>query len=177
MKKNIILIGFMGCGKTSVGIRLSYRMRRTMIDTDKTIERFQKMTISDIFAQMGEEAFRRMETQCLKRLLEEADGQIISTGGGLPVREENRSLLKQLGMVIYLRVTPQTVCRRLASDTTRPLLQGENPEEKVRLLLEGRKEIYEDAADMIIDVDDKNFDEILDEIIERVGTDDEATGN
>ena len=177
MKKNIILIGFMGCGKTSVGIRLSYRMRRTMIDTDKTIERFQKMTISDIFAQMGEEAFRRMETQCVKRLLEEADGQIISTGGGLPVREENRSLLKQLGMVIYLRVTPQTVCRRLASDTTRPLLQGENPEEKVRLLLEGRKEIYEDAADMIIDVDDKNFDEILDEIIERVGTDDEATGN
>lgn len=177
MKKNIILIGFMGCGKTSVGIRLSYRLRKTMIDTDKMIERLNKMTVSEIFARMGEPAFRDMETQCLERLLEETDGEIISVGGGLPMREENRKLLKQLGTVIYLRVTPQTVCKRLASDTTRPLLQGEHPEEKVRTLLEQRSPIYEDAANWVLDVDDKDFDTILDEIVERMEKDNETTGN
>ena len=87
MKDNIILIGFMGCGKTSVGIRLSYRMKRTMVDTDKWIEKKQKMTITDIFDTYGEDTFRRMETECLKELIQAADGQIISVGGGLPVRE------------------------------------------------------------------------------------------
>lgn len=177
MKKNIILIGFMGCGKTSVGIRLSYRIRRTMIDTDKMIERLQKMTVSEIFDRMGEEEFRKMETQCLERLLEESEEQIISVGGGLPMREENRKLLKQLGTVIYLRVTPQTVCERLANDTTRPLLQGENPQEKVRNLMALRTDIYESAADVIIDVDEKDFDTILDEIMERVEINNETTGN
>ena len=69
MKDNIILIGFMGCGKSSVGIRLSYQLRRTMIDTDKWIEQRQKKTISQIFQESGEEAFRQMETECLKELI------------------------------------------------------------------------------------------------------------
>lgn len=168
MKNNIILIGFMGCGKTSVGIRLSYRLRRTMVDTDKMIERLNKLTVAEIFEKHGEAAFRDMETRCLERLLDQADGEIISVGGGLPVREENRRLLKQLGTVIYLRVTPQTVCRRLASDTTRPLLQGENPEEKVKNLLEQRAPLYEEAANWILDVDDKDFETILGEIVERM---------
>lgn len=165
--KNIILIGFMGCGKTSVGIRLSYRMRRNMTDTDKMIERMYQMTVSEIFDRMGETAFREMETQCLTQLLEQEGGQIISTGGGLPLRSENRELLKRLGIVVYLRVTAETVCMRLKEDTTRPLLQGEHPEEKVRLLLEKRTPLYESAADIVIDVDDKGFDAILDEIIEK----------
>lgn len=167
--KNIILIGFMGCGKTSVGIRLSYRLRRTMMDTDKMIERLYKMTVSEIFAKWGEEEFRRMETECLGRLLEESEGQIISVGGGLPMRSENRELLKKLGTVVYLKVTAETVCKRLAYDTTRPLLQGDDPEEKVRTLLDKRSPIYESAADIIVEVDDKDFDAIMDEIMEKVG--------
>ena len=127
MKDNIILIGFMGCGKTSVGIRLSYRMKRTMVDTDKWIEKKQKMTITDIFDTYGEDTFRRMETECLKELIQAADGQIISVGGGLPVREENHRLLRKLGRVIYLKVTPETVYLRLKDDTSRPLLQVEDP--------------------------------------------------
>lgn len=169
--KNIILTGFMGSGKTSVGIRLSYRVRRTMTDTDKKIERLYRMKISEIFERLGEEAFRDMETQCLEKLLEETRGQIISVGGGLPMRERNRELLRQLGTVIYLRVRPETVCSRLAADTTRPLLQGEDREEKVQKLIEERGPIYESAADIIIDVDGKIVDEIVDEILEdkRVG--------
>lgn len=168
MKNNIILIGFMGCGKSSVGIRLSYRLRKTVTDTDKLIERWNQMTVSEIFERLGEEEFRQMETRCLERLLEEQEEQIISVGGGLPLRERNRELLKQLGTVIYLRVTAETVCMRLESDTTRPLLQGEHPEEKVRKLLNERTGIYESAADIIIDVDGKEFDEILDEILGKL---------
>lgn len=165
MKDNIILIGFMGCGKTSVGIKLSYQMKRTMIDTDKWIEQKQKMTVSQIFASFGEEEFRRMETECLKKLIDSADHQIISVGGGLPLREENHQLLKRLGKVFYLKIGPQAVYERLKYDTTRPLLQVENPKERIRALLFEREPIYEACADVIVDVSEKSFDEILEAII------------
>lgn len=167
--RNIILIGFMGSGKTSVGIRLSYRLRRVLTDTDKKIERLQRMTVSEIFERFGEAEFRNMETQCLERLLEEPEGQIISVGGGLPMRSRNRELLRRLGTVVYLRVKAGTVCARLAADTSRPLLQGEDREEKVQRLLEKRAPVYESAAEIIVDVDEKTLDEIVDEILEKAG--------
>lgn len=164
MKDNIILIGFMGSGKTSVGIKLSYQMKRTMIDTDKWIEQRQKMTVSQIFASFGEKEFRRMETECLKKLIDSADHQIISAGGGLPLREENHQLLKRLGKVFYLKIGPEAVYERLKNDTTRPLLQVENPKERIRALLLEREPIYEACADVIVDVSEKSFDEILESI-------------
>ena len=166
MKDNIILTGFMGCGKTSVGIRLSYALRRTLIDTDKWIEKKQGKTVSEIFASEGEEAFRRMESECIRELIGTADGQIISTGGGLPVREENRRLLGELGRVYYLKVTPECVYERLRGDTTRPLLQGENPREKIRELLESREAFYQEGADVTIEVSGKSFEDIITEIVE-----------
>lgn len=167
MKDNIILIGFMGSGKTSVGIKLSYQMKRIMIDTDKWIEQKQKMSVSEIFAAFGEEEFRRMETRCLERLMECADHQIISAGGGLPMRKENHPLLKELGKVFYLRVSPETVYERLKNDTTRPLLQVENPKERIRTLLLDRGPVYEACADVIIDVSELSFDEILENVLEN----------
>lgn len=166
-KDNIILIGFMGCGKSSVGLRLSYALKRTIIDTDKLIEKQQGTTISQIFATKGEEAFREMETHCIRQLLEDTDRQIISTGGGLPMKEENHKLLKELGRVYYLRVTKETVYERLKEDTTRPLLQGDNPQEKIEALLTKRAPLYETCADYIIDVSEKSFDEIIEEIKEK----------
>ena len=170
-KKNVVLIGFMGCGKTSVGIRLSYRLRRTFLDTDKHIERKQGRSISDIFASDGESVFRQMETDCIKELIETAGSvsQIYSTGGGTPVKEENRALLKELGTVIYLKVSPEVVYERLKNDTTRPLLQTENPKARIEELLAARKEAYESAADVIIEVDNKGFEEIMEEIAAIVG--------
>ncbi len=164
MKDNIILIGFMGSGKTSVGIRLSYQLKRTMIDTDKWIEQKQKRTVSEIFAQSGEEAFRMMETDCLKELIRTADKQIISVGGGLPMKEENHALLRELGTVFYLSATPEAVYERLKTDTTRPLLQVEDPEERIRTLLKQRAPVYEACADVVLDVSDRSFDEILEQI-------------
>lgn len=168
MRDNIILIGFMGSGKSSVGVRLSYQMKRTMIDTDKWIEQKHKRTVSEIFAHSGEASFRDMETDCLKELIRQADKQIISVGGGLPLRKENHGLLKELGVVLYLKVTPETVYQRLKADTTRPLLQVEDPEKKIRTLLEERAPIYEACADIVLDVSELSFDEILEQIGEEL---------
>ena len=155
----------MGCGKSTVGIELSYKLRRVVEDTDKLIERRQKRSISDIFAVEGEAYFRELETQTLKDLTSYKEKKIISVGGGTPVREENRKLLKMLGSVVYLRIQPETVCERLKGDTTRPLLQGDNPQEKVRTLMEARRDAYESCADLVIDVDDKDVAQIV-ELIE-----------
>lgn len=165
---NIVLTGFMGCGKTTVGIRLSYRLRRPMEDTDKLIEKEEGRTISEIFKADGEAFFRELETQCLKKLICMAKNTIISVGGGLPVREENRILLKELGMVVYLRAGAETIYERTKHDTSRPLLQGEDPQGKIRTLLAAREAIYESVADVVIDVDNKDFDTILEEIAEAV---------
>lgn len=164
---NIVLIGFMGSGKTSVGIRLSYKLRRPFLDTDKTIEQREGRSINDIFATDGEAYFRTLETNLLRELSERLHDQILSVGGGTPLREENCMLLKQIGTVVYLRVRPETVYNRLRGDNSRPLLQGEDPLMKINGLLMERKAIYEAAADIIVDVDDKNMDAVLESIQEK----------
>ncbi len=171
--KNVILTGFMGCGKTTVGIRLSYRLRRAMEDTDKLIEKEERRTISEIFRTDGEEYFRELETKCLKKLIRTSKNMIISVGGGLPLREENRALLKELGTVIYLRANAETIYERTKHDTSRPLLQGDDPQGKIRVLLAAREAVYESAADVVIDVNGKSFDMILDEIAAAVEKGDE----
>lgn len=166
MPDNIILIGFMGSGKTTMGIRLSYRLRQTFLDTDRLIEKEENRSITDIFAADGEEYFRKKETEMLEQLLKETSGQVISVGGGTPLREKNRELLHKLGKVIYLKVSPETVYERLKGDNTRPLLQGENPMEKIKALLQERNGIYEETADVIICGDGKDCQQILDEMME-----------
>lgn len=167
MSKNVILIGFMGCGKTSVGIRLSYQMRRAFLDTDKLIERRAGMTISEIFEKDGEAYFRKLETETLKGLLTEEGDRVISTGGGLPTREENRALLKKLGTVVYLKLSAQTVYERLRGDTQRPLLQCDDPLGKIQELMAAREAMYTAAADVTVDVDGRSFEAIIKEIEEK----------
>lgn len=164
---NVILIGFMGSGKTVIGIRLSYRLRRVVEDTDKLIEKKEGMAISDIFAYKGEKAFREMETECIKELLHQKEERIISTGGGLPTNTLNHTILKELGTVFYLKVSPQTVWERLKGDTTRPLLQCDNPKDKIAEMISIRDPLYESACDEVICVDGKSVEQILDEIIEK----------
>lgn len=164
-KKNVILIGFMGSGKTTVGIRLSYRLRMTVSDTDKLIERREGRSISNIFEWDGEETFRKLETELLKKIRDSAHTQIISVGGGTLVNPVNRKLLKQCGTVVYLKIQPETVYERLKEDTSRPLLQCENPLAKIRELLEERKAAYEECADITVSVDNRDMDDILEEIL------------
>ena len=163
-EKNLVLIGFMGSGKTSVGLKLSYKLKMPVEDTDKLIERREGKSIRQIFEEEGEEIFRKKETELLGELADRQGRVIYSVGGGTPVREENRKLLRQLGTVVYLQISPETVYERLKGDTTRPLLQCENPLEKIRELMESRKEAYESCADIIIAVDLLDMEEILEQI-------------
>lgn len=163
-EKNLVLIGFMGSGKTSVGLKLSYKLRMPVEDTDKLIERREGKSIRQIFEEEGEEVFRKKETELLEELADRQGRVIYSVGGGTPVREENRKLLRQLGTVVYLQISPETVYERLKGDTTRPLLQCENPLEKIRELMESRREAYESCADIMIAVDLLDMEEILEQI-------------
>ncbi len=166
--KSIVLIGFMGSGKTTVGLKLSYKLRMPVEDTDKLIEKRQGASISEIFAREGEETFRRMETELLKELGTRDYSHIFSVGGGTPVREENRELLKKMGLVVYLRAQPETIYKRIKGDTERPLLQCEDPLERIRELLAARQDAYEACADIIVDVDDVPMEKVLERIRQAV---------
>jgi len=167
--RSLVLIGFMGSGKTSVGVKLSYRMRMSVEDTDKLIERREGRSISEIFSDDGEEYFRQLETELLSELVEKGGCKIYSVGGGTPVKAENRRLLRRLGEVVYLKVSPETVYERLKNDTSRPLLQCADPLGKIRGLMEERREAYESCADMIIEADNASMDSIAADIVEGTG--------
>ena len=164
---NIILIGYMGCGKSTIGKKLSYAVRKPYVDTDKLIETKEKKTSSTIFSEQGEEAFREMETACIKSLFEQKQEHVIAVGGGLPLKPENRELLKKLGTVVYLRTSVEELTKRLAGDTTRPLLAGGNIREKITHLMDMRLSDYLDAAEVIIDTDGRSFDEMYENILKE----------
>lgn len=165
---NIILTGFMGCGKSTVGIRLSYRLKMPYLDTDKIIEKEQNKTIREIFETEGEAYFRRLEKECIEKLIQTTQNTIISVGGGLIVQPGLGELVKQLGTVIYLELSPEGIFKRLENDTTRPLLAGKDPLSHIKKLLKERKPIYETYADMIISVENRNFEEIISMIGEEL---------
>ena len=165
MKQNIVLIGFMGCGKTTIGTALAEKLEYGFLDTDARIVEKEGRSISDIFAKEGESYFRDVETKTIKELADSCEKTIVSTGGGLPLRECNGDILKRLGFVVFLKVGKDTVLKRLEGDTTRPLLQGDDVEGKVERLLEFRNPIYEYTAHVVVSTDDKTVEEIVGEII------------
>lgn len=162
---HIILIGFMGAGKTTIGKALAQKSNLVFTDTDERIEKQQQMKISDIFAQHGEAYFRDLETEMLKDLLKEKERMVISVGGGLPVREENRALLRQLGCVVYLQADAETLTARLRGSKNRPKLQGGDLREKINSLMDAREAFYLDAAAVQIRTDDKKIQEVVKEIM------------
>lgn len=138
------------------------------MDTDAWIEKRQGMTISEIFKLMGEEYFRDLETKVLRELLEEDNEYVISVGGGMPLREENRRILRKLGKVIYLNATPETIYDRIKGDTARPLLQTANPKARIKEMLGDREEKYLAAAHEIVSVDGKEVSKVLDELMKII---------
>lgn len=162
---NIVLIGFMGCGKTTFGKWIAKHRGMDFIDTDDYIESVQKRSINEIFADRGEEYFRDLETQTIKKLAESVNNSVISVGGGLPVRECNRALLKKLGKVVFLDTSIDELEKRLSNDTRRPLLAGGKVRDKIEALMRARKDIYESTADCIITTDNQSFEAMYDNII------------
>jgi shikimate kinase len=163
---NILLTGFMGAGKTTVGKKLARRLGYLFVDTDREIEKKQKCSISEIFKYAGEECFRDLETEILQKLQSEQN-LVIATGGGMVLRYKNRTLMQNLGTRVYLQVELQELMRRLKKDKKRPLLQKSNPEELILEMLQKRKHIYEDA-ECIIETTDLSPQQMVTEIIRKI---------
>lgn len=163
--KAIVLIGFMGCGKSTIGKQLAEAFGYEFLDMDELIEKHEGTTISEIFATKGEAYFRNLETQAISGQLSDLRNKIISTGGGMPISPANHRPLKECGKVVYLKVSPETVLERLKHDTTRPLLQREDKEEAVRSLMAEREPIYTRLADVTIVTDGKSVEQVVEEVL------------
>jgi shikimate kinase len=146
-KKNIILIGFMGTGKTVTGRILAERTGMELVDMDSLIEARQGKTIPEIFAQDGEAGFRRLERDLVQELSKRS-GLIISTGGGVVTNPDNLSDFAESGLLVCLTASPETIFQRLEKDTTRPLLSGDK-KEQIETLLKRRQPLYDAIARQI----------------------------
>ena len=162
---NVVLVGPMGSGKTSVGRRLACVLKRDFFDSDFEIVAKTGVAIDHIFDVEGEEGFRIRETQMLKDLCE-IPNIVLATGGGIVIKPENRELLKQNhSFVVYLSSTVEQLLKRTAKSKTRPLLEQSNDREKtIRDLLEAREDWYQEVADVVIDTTGKKLYAIINEI-------------
>lgn len=165
---SIVLIGFMGSGKTTIGKLLQERTGFLLLDSDHEIEKEQGKKISEIFKEQGEPAFRKMEADYLDRLSISDQKLILSTGGGMPLLEENARRMKKVGKVIYLKASADTIYQRVKEDTDRPLLQTGDRKKTIEELLAKRDPLYSRAADIIIETDDLDLKMVADEILNRI---------
>ena len=162
--KNIFLIGFMGCGKSTMARMLAERTQMSLVEMDETIEAEAGKSINEIFETLGEEHFRDLESQLILRVAEKG-GAVVSCGGGAILRLENVENMKKNGTVIYFSATPETIYKRVRNSTTRPLLNGNMNVEYIETLMKQRLSRYEAAADITISVDGKEKKEILEELL------------
>lgn len=142
----------MASGKTTVGLKLAKAFSMPFFDSDEVIEQRNGVPISTIFDIEGEEGFRAREMEVIEELTAK-DRIVLSTGGGAVIKQKNRQSLCARGFVVYLRVSASTILKRTCKDKKRPLLQGDNPEQMIKEILQQRTPLYEEIADLIIDTD------------------------
>jgi len=168
INKNIILIGLSGTGKTTVGVRLAEMLNRPFFDLDEIIEREEGEDIPNIFALKGEKYFRDQESFKVKEFSRMLEGPaVISTGGGVVLREENIRHLQESGLIILLTASPEEIARRLGGAQDRPLLQNQDPQdalEKIRHMNEKRNPLYLKASDLKICTDNKTARQVAQEL-------------
>lgn len=160
---NIALIGFMGSGKSTVGRIVADQLRFTLIDTDHEIEARSSKTVTQIFSQSGEAAFRQFEHELVLELASRAQ-TVISTGGGLPVNPANLESLKQHALVVCLWASPDRIWERVRHHAHRPLLNGPDPQGKIRELLTEREPYYR-QADVLLNTELRTLKEIAHQIV------------
>jgi len=165
---NIILVGFMATGKTSVGEKLAEKLGRIFIDTDRVIEQKTGLKTGQIFEQHGEPYFRMRESEAVAHLGSYPAGSlVVATGGGVLLREENRRALKKNGFLILLTADEKIILKRSGNTGERPLLNGQDPVEKIRILLGERENLYS-GCDLGIDTTEKTILEVVREIVEKI---------
>lgn len=162
---NIVLCGFMGCGKSTIGKLVAKKTHREFIDLDSFIEEKQGLSIREIFETYGEDYFRNCETDAISELVNKND-VVLALGGGAVLKNKNVELLKSSGKIIFLDVTANTVFSRLKNDTSRPLLNTDDKLAEITKRLNDRLPIYTMVADKIIDANSKTKEVIATEIID-----------
>ena len=162
---NLALIGFMGTGKSSVGRLVADQLRFDFLDTDELIETRAGQSITEIFAQNGEPAFRELEHQLVTELATRTR-TVIATGGGLPMNPANLDLLKQHALVICLWASPDKVFERVHNQTHRPLLHQPDPRTKIRALLTAREPIYR-QADVLVNSEFRSIREVAQQVVNQ----------
>ena len=165
--KNIFLIGLMGAGKTTIGRQIANELSLEFFDSDHEIEKRTGVTITHIFDIEGESGFRKRETAVLNDLTDKK-GIVLATGGGAILKTENRQFLRSRGTTIYLYANIDTLFERTSKDRNRPLLQTENPKEKLEELFNIRDPLYRETADIIIDTGKDSVRLALKEILEEL---------
>lgn len=163
---NIVIVGYMGTGKSTIAESIRRKTKMQMIDMDQEIVKREGRAISEIFESEGEEYFRDLETNLLKEL-QERDNIIVSCGGGIVLRDENIKEMKKVGTVVLLTVSPETIYRRVMNNKKRPLLNGKMNLEYIKNMMESRKAQYEKAAQVIVVGDGKTVRMISEEVIEK----------
>jgi shikimate kinase len=148
--ENIYLIGLMGAGKTTIGRSVARALKLPFYDSDKAIEESTGVDIPTIFEFEGEEGFRDREQKMLQQLTK-MQGIVLATGGGAVLREENRRLLKDNGFIVYLQCSVDRILERTRRDSQRPLLDTDNPRERIETLFKQREPLYLSCADYKID--------------------------
>ncbi len=165
---NIILIGFMGSGKSAVGTALAKRLKRKFVDTDQLVEEMAGIAIREIFACHGEARFRDLESQAAAALLSYKPGELVAaTGGGIVLRRKNRLILHRAGKVVLLTASLPDLILRTSGGTERPLLNDSNRLEQVRKMLKQREPYYSEN-NLTINTSGKSIEEVCAEIIETL---------
>lgn len=167
-KTNIVLIGFMGSGKTTIGTNLAYKLKYSFVDSDDKIVQKMNMSINKIFEIYGEDYFRNLEYDIVRNI-SKLNKQIISTGGGIIKNKNNIYELKKNGIILYLKASPEHIYSNIKDDTNRPLLQCDNKMEAIKALLNQREFLYKEYCDIIVDVSNNTVDSIVDNIINSIG--------
>ncbi len=162
LARPVFFVGFMGAGKTSVSRYIARRWKLSAIDLDTYLERREGRVIRDIFAEDGEEAFRAIESDVLQEVGQSPNPSLVSCGGGVVERPQNRSVLGELGTVVYLRVSADEAAGRISNKSSRPLF---NDLESARALCERRGPLYEEAADVVVDTAGKSVGQIGHEVV------------
>ena len=163
----IFLIGFMGCGKSTVSKELSRQFGLKIIEMDQLIAERERMSIPDIFSKKGEPYFRALETSLLKDLKTQTN-LVVSCGGGVAMRRENVALMKEQGRIVLLTAKPKTILERVSHSDDRPLLKGRKTISEITGLLSARRPAYEAAADFCVTTDHKDASDIAVEIMGKL---------
>ena len=164
--RSLVMVGLMGCGKSSIGRRLATRLDIPFVDADDEIERAAQKSIPEIFADHGETSFRDGERRVIKRLLQNGP-QVLATGGGAYMNAETRAAVRSAGIAIWLRAELPVLMRRVMKRDNRPLLKVSDPEAVMRGLMEARYPVYAEA-DLVVESRDTPHETIVDEIVARL---------